>query len=121
MSPFKKKKYTNPIICHHNNDLSKDWYVFFRFKNEGKIHSYKRREGINRIKELNNRLFAINILKDEIEFDLKHGWNPIMDPQREIDYSPYLNNVSTNSKESIATNNLKKDSRKEKISKYYFK
>jgi hypothetical protein len=34
MSGFGKKCYTKPVICQHHNDLSKDWYVFFRFKNE---------------------------------------------------------------------------------------
>jgi hypothetical protein len=94
MSSFKKKKYTEPVICRHGNDLSKDWYVLFRFKADGKVHSYKRREGINRIKELNDRLSAIEELREEIAFDLKNGWNPTSDPKRELNYSPYLNRIS---------------------------
>lgn len=90
MASFKKKCYTNPVICQHNHDLSKDWYVFFRFKNEGKIHSFKRREGINRIEELSVRLMAIEELRDEIEFDLINGWNPVKDPKRELEYIPFI-------------------------------
>lgn len=88
MSGFGKKCYTKPVLCQHDNDLSKDWYVFFRFKNEGKVHSYKRREGINRIEDLNDRLSAIEELRDDIEFDLICGWNPIKDPKRALEYGP---------------------------------
>jgi hypothetical protein len=95
MPSFKKKCYTNPVICLHNSDLSKDWYVFFRFKNDGKVHAYKRREGINRIEELSTRITAIEELRDEIEFDLTNGWNPIIDPKRELEYSPFLKNITT--------------------------
>lgn len=95
MTSFKKKCYTMPVICQHNNDLSKDWYVFFRFKSDGKVHSYKRREGINRIEKLKARISAIKELRDEIEFDLTNGWNPITDPKRELEYSPFLKNITT--------------------------
>jgi hypothetical protein len=95
MSGFGKKCYTKPVICQHDEDLSKDWYVFFRFKNEGKVHSYKRREGINRIEKLKPRISAIKELRDEIEFDLKNGWNPIIDPKRELEYSPFLKGITT--------------------------
>jgi hypothetical protein len=90
MPSFKKKKYTEPVIGSHNNDLSKDWYVFFRFKHEGKVFKFKRREGVNRIKDLSRKLSAIEELLSEIQYDLKHGWNPLLDPKRENDYNPYL-------------------------------
>lgn len=94
MPPFKKKKYTEPIICNHRNDVYKDWYVFFRFKHEGKIHKFKRREGINRIKDLEQRLKEVETLLSEISYDLKNGWNPCLDPKREIDYNPYLRSAN---------------------------
>lgn len=99
MSSFGKKCYTKPVICQHYNDLSKDWYVFFRFINEGKVHCYKRREGINRIEELNARLFAIEELREEIEFDLTNGWNPIKDSKRALVYSESGNPKKRKSKE----------------------
>ncbi len=91
MSSFGKKKYTIPVIGKHHDEVSKDWYIFFRFKYEGKIHKFKRREGINRIKNLGERIVAIENLLAEIEFDLRHGWNPILDPKREFEYNPYFN------------------------------
>ena len=90
MTSFKKKYYTDPIISKHDNDLTKDWYVFFRFKYEGKIYKYKRREGINRIKTLKKRSEAIKQLFDEIKVDLMNGWNPILDPKREKNYNNIL-------------------------------
>jgi len=112
MPSFKKKLYTKPVVCRHNNDLSKDWYVFFRFKNEGKIHKYKRREGINRIMELSARLTAIEELRKEIEFDLQNGWNPVTDPKREIDYNPFLTRISPTNKDGSKVK-TKKQSKEE--------
>jgi hypothetical protein len=108
MSSFKKKNYTEPVINRHQNDVLKDWYVFFRFKYDGKIFKFKRREGINRIKDLNQRLNAISELCDEIAFDLKHGWNPILDPKREVDYNPYYNSILVKAKRNSTENTKKK-------------
>jgi hypothetical protein len=88
MSRFKKRSYAHPIISDHANDLSKDWYVFFQYKHQGKVYRFKRREGINRIKNIDDRINAINKLRNEIEYDLSHGWNPIVDKKRELDYNP---------------------------------
>ena len=116
MPSFKKKLYTEPVVCRHYNDLSKDWYVFFRFKADGTIYRYKRREGVNRIKELNARLSAIEDLRAEIAFDLKNGWNPISDPKRELNYNPFLNNVNVKKEPGILK--TKKQS-KEELYNYY--
>ncbi|MCS3801463.1 hypothetical protein GGD38_006857 [Chitinophagaceae bacterium OAS944] len=96
---FGKKCYTKPVICQHNNHLSKDWYVYFRFKHEGKVHCYKRREGINRIEELSARLSAIVELREDIEFDLINGWNPIKDSKRALVYSESRSPQKRKSKE----------------------
>jgi hypothetical protein len=88
MASFKKKFYTEPVISKHNNDLSKDWYVFFRFKNDGKVHNFKRREGVNHFKTLESRIEEIEILRNNIHFDLQYGWNPLTDRKREIVYGP---------------------------------
>jgi hypothetical protein len=102
MPSFKKKNYTEPIIGAHNNDISRDWYVFFRFKHNLNIIKVKRREGINRIKDLSQRLIAIEELLYEIQFDLRHGWNPILNPKRENDYNPYLQGKT--SKRTVSSN-----------------
>lgn len=96
--PYKRKRYTAPVICDHGNDTSKDWYVFFCYKSDGKVHKFKKREGINRIKDLAKRTTAIENLLMEIEFDLRHGWDPLNDPKREIDYNPYLHTTEKTTK-----------------------
>ncbi len=90
MPSFNKKIYTEPVICKHGKDVSKDWYVFFSFKSSDKEHKFKRREGINRIKSLSGRLKAIRELREDISYDLKHGWNPLLDPKRQNYYNLHL-------------------------------
>ncbi|MCW3106310.1 MAG: Phage integrase family protein [Segetibacter sp.] len=87
---FYKKSYSQPKVCNHRNDLTKDWYVFFSYKCEGKTYRLKRREGVNRIPDLEERIAAIMALAESIKYDLKHGWNPLADRKREIDYNPFL-------------------------------
>jgi len=119
MPSFKKKKYTDPVICRHNNDLSKCWYVFFRFKYERKIYKYKRREGINRIKELDERLNAIAELLAEIRYDLVHGWNPRLDPKRENDYNPHSYPKATIRHQKKQLIKIKPPTKKDLYNKYF--
>ncbi len=84
-----KKNYTTSVVNTHGNDLKKDWYVFFQFKHERKTYKFKKRGGVNRIKELEERIEAINSLKNEIDFNLYCGWNPVADPKCLREYNPY--------------------------------
>lgn len=88
MSAFGKRHYTIPVIGKHDSDISKDWYVFFCFKHEGKVYKFKRREGINRIKDVSERLKALHALYNDLSYDLRKGWNPLLDPKRELSYNP---------------------------------
>jgi hypothetical protein len=121
MPSFKKKNHTTPVIGNHHNDVSKDWYVFFRFKHEGKVFKFKRREGINRIKKLRERLVAIRELRSELEFDLEHGWNPILDKKREYEYNSYLYGRGSKSQINSRILKLKKVTKQELFNKYYYK
>lgn len=114
MSSFKKKEYTDPVICNQENQVQKDWYVFFRIRYAGKVYKFKRREGINRIKNLEEKLIAIKQLTIDIAFDLENGWNPIIDPKREKEYNPYRNNI-------ILKKEAKKAKQKEIFDFYYLK
>jgi hypothetical protein len=90
LKSFKNPIYTKPVISKHCNDLKKDWYVFFEYSQGGKIYKFKKREGVNRVKELTERIEAIKELRKELERNLYFGWNPITDPQRVWRYNPYL-------------------------------
>ncbi|HET9058076.1 MAG TPA: hypothetical protein VFN30_14625 [Chitinophagaceae bacterium] len=118
---FHKRKYSDPVMNKHGNDVLKDWYVFFKFKYEGKIYKYKRREGVNRIKSLNERLIAIEKLLQEIQYDLKHGWNPILDPKRETNYNPYMNRKEAIKNKKDQPFNIRKRNKTEIFDHYFNK
>ena len=46
---------------------------------------------MNRIKNLEERIEAIELFRKEIEMNLFFGWNPVIDPKCLCDYNPYLN------------------------------
>lgn len=68
--------YTNIEIVTSN---PKDWYIYFQFLNPetGKYEPIRKREGINRIKDLTLRMKEAVALKKARTQWLKSGWNPI--------------------------------------------
>jgi hypothetical protein len=63
--------------------------VFFQFTHEGKKYKFKIREGINRIKEIVDRIEEIEKMRGLIELYLMQGWNPILDREVIGEYNPY--------------------------------
>jgi hypothetical protein len=63
--------------------------VFFEYKHDGKKYKFKKRDGVNRIKNFNERIEDIKALRDELERDLFFGWNPLQDPKRIVLKNPY--------------------------------
>ena len=71
--------FSTPRICDCGGDLSKQWYIYFRAKDEstGDIKQFRYKLGINRFKKKRERQEAakaalatvISMLEDE-------GWNP---------------------------------------------
>ena len=70
--------YTTPKVITAN---LADWYVFFRFFHLGKWYPVKKRENINRIKNLKERKIEAETLCEARELWLSAGWNPITDPE----------------------------------------
>lgn len=70
---MKKSVFTIPKVVKYD-DLSKSWYVYFRY-NGTKICFKK---GINYIKNYNKRLAEANALRDALYAKLKKGWNPLI-------------------------------------------
>lgn len=66
-----KSIYTIPKLVKYD-DLSKPWFVFFRYS--GKLFRYK--YGINYITNLKKREEEANIICDALLQKLKEGWNP---------------------------------------------
>ena len=70
---MKKSIFTIPKVVKYD-DLSKSWYVYFRY-NGTKICFKK---GINYIKNYNKRLAEANALRDALHDKLKKDWNPLI-------------------------------------------
>lgn len=66
-----KSIYTIPKVVKYD-DLSKPWFVYFRYS--GKLFRYK--YGINYITNLKKREAEANLLRDALLQKLKEGWNP---------------------------------------------
>jgi integrase len=70
---MKNSIFTIPKVVKYD-DLSKSWYVYFRY-NGTKICFKK---GINYIKNYNKRLAEANALREALHDKLKKGWNPLI-------------------------------------------
>ena len=81
-----RELYTHPVVCTTNPN---DWYIYFEFFHNGKWHSLKKREGINRIKSLKQRRKEAELLAEARLIWLQSGWNPVQDPKFQ------LRNIST--------------------------
>lgn len=66
-----KSIYSTPKVVKYD-DLSKSWFVYFRYNK--KLFRYK--YGINYINNYKKRLIEANALRDVLESKLKKGWNP---------------------------------------------
>jgi integrase/recombinase XerD len=77
-----KKLFTEPRLCParpESCDISKDWYVWFRFfdAHTGKWKQLRYKKGINEIKKFKERLLQANALKQVLKEELRDGWNPL--------------------------------------------
>lgn len=77
---MEKSIYSIPKVVKHD-DLTKSWYVYFRFG--GKVFRYK--YGINYIKNYNKRLAEANSLRNALHQKLKDGWNPMVPELQSFD------------------------------------
>lgn len=76
----KKLNFSIPKLCDCNNDLSKQWYVHFEFKNPETGKDERKRKYIsNRIKTKTARRDKAHEYIKELTFKLKSGWRPCDD------------------------------------------
>lgn len=96
-----KSIYTNPKVVKYN-DLSKPWFVFFRYN--GKLFRFK--YGINYITDLKKREKEANMLRDALHEKLKQGWNPnipdVITQQSNLTLSEALDFALKKKKETLA-------------------
>ncbi|RUT68704.1 hypothetical protein D0817_20300 [Flavobacterium cupreum] len=74
-----KSIYTIPKVVKYD-DLSKSWFIYFRY--DKKLFRFK--YGINYINNYKKREAESNILRDALHQKLKEGWNPLL-PELIID------------------------------------
>lgn len=70
--------YTIPELVSKNKN---DWYIYFTYELNGVKIPVKRRDGINRIKDLKQREIEGQALAKARLTWLQAGWNPITDPK----------------------------------------
>ncbi|MFT3825124.1 MAG: tyrosine-type recombinase/integrase [Chitinophagaceae bacterium] len=74
---FSQTSFTVPVVCTTDPN---DWYVYFEFTINGKTYERKKREGINRYKDLGERRKEAEALAEAKKQWLESGWNPVSDP-----------------------------------------
>lgn len=72
------KGFTDPKICPVSLDISKDWYVWFRFFDGATWKQLRYKRDLNCFKTLRERLPQANALKQLLKEELESGWNPII-------------------------------------------
>jgi integrase len=75
-----KSTFTEPILCHYNFNMKKDWFVYFRYPDiSGKKILLRFKAGINYEKEKRERIKAGNALRDALSYKLNNeNWNPLL-------------------------------------------
>ena len=72
-----KPSFTNPKIIHYNQDLSRQWFVYFRYFHEGKWRVKVYKAYINAHKTKKDRMKEAIQLRDALIYKLKNeNWNP---------------------------------------------
>jgi integrase len=83
MKPIQKKEATayKAKLNTCGNDLSKQWFVYFSYKNleTGKYKRFKVYEGFTERKTIEEKLQYGQHLVERINLKLKNGWNPFYD------------------------------------------
>lgn len=78
-----KAAYTTPKIVDYGGDLSRDWFVYFKYKHNGRWRKVVREAGINKHKTKAQRIKQATAIRDAIVIALKQGWTPFRDDGKE--------------------------------------
>jgi integrase len=80
MEHIQKSAYTQPKLVHYDFDLSKKWFVYFRYN--GKV--FKHWAGINKHKSKAARLKEAIATRNALIIALEKGWSPIKDEPQKV-------------------------------------
>lgn len=80
-----QKKYTTPKLCTCNGDLSKPWFVYFRYQDGDEKKLFRYKMGLNYFETKKERVQEGNAIIRALSVKLEDGWNPITDCREEGD------------------------------------
>lgn len=72
-----QSKYTVPKLCTCGGDLSKSWFVYFRYEEGGKRKLFRYKMGINYLETKKERILEGNAIILAFSTKLQGGWNPL--------------------------------------------
>lgn len=74
-------RYTLAVLKKPSNG---DWYVYYSYRHPetGKLHPFKLRGDLNRIKVKKEKEYTGTIMVSEINVMLKEGWSPFISPEQ---------------------------------------
>lgn len=80
-----------PQINDYAGDLSKQWFVYYSYRNPrtGKMVRFRTSEGFSKLSTAAARYKVAEKLKEKLTYKLKNGWNPFADDSQVI-YSDML-------------------------------
>lgn len=78
-----QRKFTTPKLCTCGGDLSKPWFVYFRYKDGGERKLFRYKMGLNYIETKKDRILEGNAIIQALSVKLEDGWNPITDTNGE--------------------------------------
>ncbi len=103
------EKYSKPKLCTRSGDITKQWYVYFFWLEDGKKQIRVKR-GLNLIKNKKERELAAKVLLRVVVEELENGWNPITDTVERIEIqtvSEALNKILALKKSTITSRSYK--------------
>lgn len=72
------RNYTIPRLCSCKGDITKQWYVYFYFRDHlGKRKQFRFKMGINYLETKKERILEANSLIHSLSARLNDGWNPL--------------------------------------------
>lgn len=78
-----KAAYTLPKIVDYEGDLSRDWFVYFKYKHNGRWRKVVREAGINKHKTRAQRIKHATAKRNALIIALEKGWCPFKEGNRE--------------------------------------
>ena len=87
-----KDLYTLPKLSPKNEDLNREWFIYFRYNGgeNGDIKLFKYRCNLNQIDSIKDRKKEASLMIEVLNQKLRQGWNPLHGDILSPDKKPLL-------------------------------